>query len=107
MGIPTGNVDDKPGDSVLIVLSEKEVRQRFPMRYLTQFAKGNGLSKFVVIKMRSDMPLEIEYNLSKMGSLRYFLAPKMEDPEDEDVAMKKEIDYDAIKCEETDDELTE
>merc|ERR1711971_813501 len=77
MAVPTQNVDD---DGVRIEL-EESVQQTFSLRYLNNFTKATGLSKEVVLRMGADVPLEVEYKIADFGSLRYYLAPKIDDDE--------------------------
>eukprot|EP00483_Globobulimina_turgida_P002057 UN02059 len=81
--IPVGNVDedmDAIDETVLIEL-EESVQQTFSLRYLNNFTKATGLSKDVTLRMGQDVPLEVEYSIADFGSLRYNLAPKIDDDE--------------------------
>ena len=84
MAVPSGNVDDDGGDEddngVRIQL-EESVQQTFSLRYLNNFTKATGLSKEVVLRMGAEVPLEVEYKIADFGSLRYYLAPKIDDDE--------------------------
>jgi len=83
MDVPTQNVDDDGDDEdngVRIEL-EESVTQTFSLRYLNNFTKATGLSKEVVLRMGADVPLEVEYKIADFGSLRYYLAPKIDDDE--------------------------
>lgn len=79
--VPVGNVDDDAenmDDSVLITL-EETVQQTFSLRYLNNFTKATGLSPKVTLSMGPDVPLEVDYRIGDFGSLRYYLAPKIDD----------------------------
>eukprot|EP01083_Nonionella_stella_P085301 236478_1 len=81
--IPVGNVDDDAEnveDAVLITLDDT-VQQTFSLRYLNNFTKATGLSPKVRLRMGADVPLEVEYRINDFGSLRYYLAPKIDDDE--------------------------
>merc|ERR1712129_398822 len=83
MDVPTQNVDDDGDDEdngVRIEL-EESVTQTFSLRYLNNFTKATGLSKEVVLRMGADVPLEVEYKIADFGTLRYYLAPKIDDDE--------------------------
>merc|ERR1711972_174356 len=84
MAVPSGNVDDDGADEddngVRIQL-EESVQQTFSLRYLDNFTKATGLSKEVVLRMGAEVPLEVEYKIADFGSLRYYLAPKIDDDE--------------------------
>jgi len=79
------NVDDDDlGDSdatVKISLSDS-VQQTFSLRYLNNFTKATGLSTKVILRMGTEVPLEVEYKIGdNFGALRYYLAPKIDDDE--------------------------
>merc|ERR1719203_713393 len=79
-----GNGMDEDGDDngVKIALSEG-VQQTFSLRYLNNFTKATGLSERVVLRMGTEVPLEVEYKIGdeNFGALRYYLAPKIDDDE--------------------------
>merc|ERR1719381_67382 len=86
MDVPTvGNVDDDgegdEDDNGVRIQLEESVQQTFSLRYLNNFTKATGLSKEVVLRMGADVPLEVEYRIADFGSLRYYLAPKIDDDE--------------------------
>jgi len=80
----TGNVDDDDdgNNNVKISLSDT-VQQTFSLRYLNNFTKATGLSDKVVLRMGTEVPLEVEYKIGddNFGNLRYYLAPKIDDDE--------------------------
>ena len=59
------------------------VSQTFACRYLGSFVKATPLSESITISMKADSPLVAEYNIGGMGHLRFYLAPKVEDNEEE------------------------
>jgi len=88
------SVDDED-DTVSIKLEEK-ISLTFALRYLNSFAKASTLSKSVTLKLSPDVPLVVEYKISRnlkgkaekdkesepeeeMGYLRFYLAPKIEE----------------------------
>jgi len=83
MAVPTQNVDDDGDaeDNGVRIELEESVQQTFSLRYLNNFTKATGLSKEVVLRMGADVPLEVEYKIADFGSLRYYLAPKIDDDE--------------------------
>jgi len=85
MAVPTQNVDDDGDadgdDNGVRIQLEESVTQTFSLRYLNNFTKATGLSKEVVLRMGADVPLEVEYKIGDFGSLRYYLAPKIDDDE--------------------------
>lgn len=89
--IGTGNVlirqnaaaeNDK--DQVIVDM-EEPVELGFALRYLNFFSKATPLSDQVVISMNPDVPMVVEYPIQELGYLKFYLAPKIED-EDEDEA---------------------
>jgi len=85
MAVPTHNVDDDEDidgeDNGVRIQLEESVQQTFSLRYLNNFTKATGLSKSVVLRMGADVPLEVHYKIADFGSLRYYLAPKIDDDE--------------------------
>uniref|UniRef100_T1JGW4 DNA sliding clamp PCNA n=1 Tax=Strigamia maritima TaxID=126957 RepID=T1JGW4_STRMM len=81
----TGNVKlaqnanvDKEEEAVVIEMQEP-VSLTFACRYLNSFTKATPLAPQVQLSMSSDVPLVVEYKLEDMGYVRYYLAPKIED----------------------------
>jgi len=84
----TGNIKlaqnsciDKEEEAVIIEMNQA-VALTFALRYLNFFTKATPLSSQVSLSMSADVPLVVEYKISDMGFLRYYLAPKMEDQDD-------------------------
>ncbi|KAH7690820.1 Rad9/Ddc1 protein [Dioscorea alata] len=73
---------DKPEDSTTIQMKEP-VSLTFALRYMNSFTKATSLSSSVTISMSSDLPIVVEYKIADMGYLRFYLAPKIEDDEDQ------------------------
>jgi proliferating cell nuclear antigen len=74
---------DKPEDAVTIEL-EEPVELSFALRYLNLFTKATALSPYVTLSMSKEVPLVVEYSVADLGYVRYFLAPKIsEGNEDE------------------------
>ena len=55
----------------------------FAMRYLNFFTKATPLSGTVTLSLSKDVPLVVEYKIAEYGYVRYYLAPKIDDEEDE------------------------
>jgi len=85
MGAPHGNVDDDmdDGDNAVKINLTDSVQQTFSLRYLNNFTKATGLSDKVILRMGTEVPLEVEYKIGdeNFGNLRYYLAPKIDDDE--------------------------
>ena len=55
----------------------------FALRYLNSFAKATALSPSVVVKLSRELPVVVEYKIEAVGYVRYYLAPKIDDEEEE------------------------
>jgi len=79
------SVDEE--DDVVSIKVEDEVSLTFALRYLNFFAKATPLSSTVTLKMSPDVPLVVEYKIgdddNQMGHIRFYLAPKIEEDEEE------------------------
>ena len=58
----------------------------FALRYLNSFSKATPLASSVVLSMSKELPIMVEYKISDMGHVRFYLAPKIDDDEMEDEA---------------------
>ena len=79
------SIDDDEEDAISVKVDE-ECTLTFALRYLNFFAKATPLSSTVTLKMSPDVPLSVAYSIGEngdMGSLQYFLAPKIEDEDEE------------------------
>ncbi|XP_020591927.1 proliferating cell nuclear antigen [Phalaenopsis equestris] len=73
---------DKPEEATIIEMNEP-VSLTFALRYLNSFTKATSLSEAVTMSLSSELPLVIEYKIADMGYIRFYLAPKIEDDEEE------------------------
>jgi proliferating cell nuclear antigen len=73
---------DKEDDQVVIEMDEP-CELTFAMRYLNFFTKATPLSGTVTLSLSKDVPLVVEYKIAEYGYVRYYLAPKIDDEEDE------------------------
>uniref|UniRef100_A0A1B6DFU3 DNA sliding clamp PCNA n=1 Tax=Clastoptera arizonana TaxID=38151 RepID=A0A1B6DFU3_9HEMI len=71
---------DKEEEAVIIEMQEP-VTLSFACRYLISFTKATPLSAQVQLSMSADVPLVVEYKIGEVGYIRYYLAPKIEDEE--------------------------
>lgn len=55
---------------------------QFSLKYLSIFTKATSLSQHVNIKMTENSPMCLEYDMGDLGSLKYFLAPKIDDDDE-------------------------
>ncbi|CUG90592.1 proliferative cell nuclear antigen, putative [Bodo saltans] len=60
---------------------EEPVTLSFALRFMNIFAKGASLSDRVTLNFAPDSPCMIEYEIEKLGYLRYYLAPKVDEGE--------------------------
>ena len=58
------------------------VTSSFALRYLNIFNKAATLSPTVTLKLTADTPIVVEYKIDKLGSVKYFLAPKINDDDE-------------------------
>ena len=73
---------DKDEENVVIDMQEP-VELNFALRYLNFFTKATPMSKKVVLSMSPEMPIVVEYPVENMGHVKYYLAPKVDDDEEE------------------------
>ena len=87
--IGTGNIltranaateDEK--DQVVIDM-EEPVELNFALRYLNFFTKATPLSGSVILSMSPNVPVVVEYPIGDMGYIKYFLAPKIDEGDEE------------------------
>lgn len=68
----------KEGDAALTRLDVKQnTSAKFTLDYLLKMVKGASSSDEIILKLGTDLPLEMEMKLGK-GRLRFFLAPLIE-----------------------------
>lgn len=75
----TANID-KEEEAVIIEMQEP-VTLTFACQYLNKFTKASPLSTQVTLSMSADVPLVVEYAIADFGHIRYYLAPKIEEDE--------------------------
>ncbi|XVF05394.1 hypothetical protein REPUB_Repub05bG0168200 [Reevesia pubescens] len=73
---------DKPEEATIIEMNEP-VSLTFALRYMNSFTKATSLSNTVTISLSSELPVVVEYKIAEMGYIRFYLAPKIEEDEDE------------------------
>ena len=54
----------------------------FALRYLNSFTKATPLCSQVTLSMSKELPIVVEYKISEVGFVRYYLAPKIEEEAD-------------------------
>ncbi|ONK76846.1 uncharacterized protein A4U43_C02F430 [Asparagus officinalis] len=73
---------DKPEEATIIQMNDP-VSLTFSLRYMNSFTKATPLSEAVTISLSSELPVVVEYKVADMGYIRFYLAPKIEDDEEE------------------------
>nr|AFS51981.1 DekiORF104 [Dendrolimus kikuchii nucleopolyhedrovirus] len=82
------NVDD----NLTVSRATEVITHTFAGKYLHNFAKGASLSSNVIISLSDDLPLKVEYSIGNVGTLQYFLAPKIINDDDDDDNNNDDID---------------
>lgn len=54
-----------------------KVSLSFALRYLNMFNKASTLCNYVKLMLASETPLVVEYEIEALGTLKYYLAPKI------------------------------
>ena len=67
------------GDDDIEIECDEKVSSTYGLQYLTGFAKASGLTNRIGLYLSSSFPLMIEYDIEKIGYIKFFLAPKMDD----------------------------
>ncbi|MFS7934477.1 putative proliferating cell nuclear antigen, PCNA [Helianthus anomalus] len=73
---------DKPEEATVIEMNEP-VSLTFALRYMNSFTKATPLSSTVTISLSSELPVVVEYKIAEMGYIRFYLAPKIEEDEED------------------------
>lgn len=60
-----------------IISAAENVCESFALRYLNSFARATPLSTCVHLKMSPGQPIVVEYDIADIGSLKFYLAPKI------------------------------
>ena len=72
----------QPEEATIIEMNEP-VSLTFALRYMNSFTKASPLSSTVTISLSSELLVVVEYRIAKMGYIRFYLAPKIEEDEEE------------------------
>merc|ERR1712141_703108 len=56
----------------------------FATQYLKKFTAAGPLARDVTVALSADVPMVIAYEVEEFGHLKYFLAPKIDDEDDEE-----------------------
>lgn len=69
--------DSSSQEEMTLVKVEEPVNLAFALRYLNMFTKATALTEQVQLSLSVEYPLKVEYKLSNLGTLQYFLAPRI------------------------------
>mmetsp|Transcript_959 Transcript_959/g.1315 ORF Transcript_959/g.1315 Transcript_959/m.1315 type:complete len:196 (-) Transcript_959:89-676(-) len=56
---------------------QDKVTLSFALRYLNMFNKASSLCNYVKLMLAPETPLVVEYEVEQLGTLKYYLAPKI------------------------------
>ncbi|KAK9124388.1 hypothetical protein Sjap_013990 [Stephania japonica] len=73
---------DKPEEATVIEM-QQPVSLTFALRYMNSFTKATPLSNTVTISLSTELPVVVEYKIAEMGYIRFYLAPKIEEDDEE------------------------
>ena len=73
---------DKEDEQVSVELNEP-VSLTFACRYLNFFTKATPLSPTATLSLKGEQPLVVEYKIADIGHIRYYLAPKIEEDDEQ------------------------
>jgi proliferating cell nuclear antigen len=92
------NSTDEEKDAVIIEM-QQPVELNFALTFLNNFTKATPLSPRVTLHLINDSPLMVEYKIEQAGHIRYYLAPKIEEDEEDaggnDTQVKSEVKQEA------------
>jgi proliferating cell nuclear antigen len=73
-------IEFNAGDDVLLEMKAKEPsKATFSLSYLSEIIKASvPTSEIVVIEFSTDMPIKLDFQQEKEGTLKFFLAPRIE-----------------------------
>lgn len=76
-----GNQSEKIDEATKLEVDEP-VNLSFALRYLNLFNKSASLAPQVILSLSKETPLVVEYKVEKLGSVKYYLAPKITEDEE-------------------------
>lgn len=66
-------------DEQCIIKTDNNVNLAFALRYLNMFTKASSIGQQVTLYLSKEYPLMVEYKLSELGELKFYLAPRISD----------------------------
>lgn len=79
--VKIGPTDGETREDQVVLQTEEQVNLSFALRYMTMFTKATNLSSLVNVNLSNDAPLVVKYEIQNLGSLQYYLAPKISEDE--------------------------
>ena len=70
---------ERDNEKVIVDVENDGLNQSFSLTFLNSFCKASNLTDNVKLYMTENSPLVIEYKISDLGELKYYLAPKLQD----------------------------
>merc|ERR1712157_206588 len=75
--------DEAPVDNLHLDVKEN-IELSFATQYLKKFTAAGPLAQTVTVSLSEDVPMVIVYEMKDLGHLKYFLAPKIDDDDDDE-----------------------
>ena len=69
-------------DEQVTIKNSEDFFVSYGLPYLNGFAKAASLSNVVILNISKHYPLMIDYEIDEIGFLKFYLAPKMEEDND-------------------------
>ena len=77
--VGSGTIEIQTNDNAAAKSEGKfdKVSLSFALRYLNMFNKASTLCNYVKLMLAAETPLVVEYEIESLGTLKYYLAPKI------------------------------
>ena len=83
--VTLGSFESTKGDNEVTIKCEEKIELSFALRFLNFFTKAAPLAQTVILDLSNDRPLTARFELEDdAGSIKYYLAPKIDDDEEGD-----------------------
>lgn len=84
--IGSGNIklqshESEKKEERIILEVEEDIKMSFNLKYLSMITKAQTLTSQVILCLSKDAPLIVNFQIEKIGSLKYYLAQKIDDNE--------------------------
>ena len=63
--------------------TDTNVKLAFALRYLNMFTKASSIGQQVNLFLSKEFPLMVQYKLEELGTLKFYLAPRISDNDNE------------------------